>query len=221
MNQSVRPPNNSQDGTPAPKKRKVNLKTVLIIVGVVVVLGIVGMVVTMQEEKKAASPESSAPQVSSADVNSQVPSVPVVVESGSSKAPATNTDFNVDWDVCIAEFVEDLMDTQDFLVDVAVTMKEEQITFSAIVLDSTKPEVALDFADTMLRRFNLFAMMQDSTIETGTKDSYGSLYDVYDVLIGIAPQSQTSNTDKWFVYDAVAKGIHTKQEIKLQKEYRK
>lgn len=47
--------------------------------------------------------------------------------------------------------------------------------------------MALDFADTIIRRFNDNAQVQDGSIKGGDKDYLGGIYDVYDISIGVAP----------------------------------
>ena len=99
-------------------------------------------------------------------------------------------------------------------IGIFINEEEKEITFSASLDDATDPAVALDFADTLIRRFNLSARAQDSTIKSGEKDYYGGIYDTYSIMIGIAPYSKTDDYKEWFIYDAVAVGAHTK--IKLQ-----
>ena len=126
--------------------------------------------------------------------------------------------FNVNWETCIAETKEELTDTEFFSyvkeIGIFINEEEKEITFSASLDDATDPAVALDFADTLIRRFNLSARSQDSTIKSGEKDYYGGIYDTYSIMIGIAPYSKTDDYKEWFIYDAVAVGAHTK--IKLQ-----
>lgn len=134
---------------------------------------------------------------------------------------AAETDiFNVDWETCIEETKEELTNPKFFsyVKEIGIFIDEEnrQITFSASLNDATDPTIALDFADTLIRRFNLSAQTQDNTIKTGEKDYYGGIYDTYSIMIGIAPYSKTNDYKEWFVYDAVAVGAHTK--IKLQEK---
>lgn len=140
-------------------------------------------------------------------------------QTGNDESEQNENGFNVDWDKCLEDLKESVLDQEffPFAKDIYVVVDEEkeQITFSVVVGDATDPEVALDYADTVIRRYNLMANMQDSSIALGGKDYYGGLYDQYDVLIGVAPQSKTNDTDEWFVFDAVISGAHN--EIKLQK----
>lgn len=129
--------------------------------------------------------------------------------------------YNIDWDKCSDDLKESVLNQEFFpyAKDVYVSVNEDRelITFSAVVEDSTSPEIALDYADTLIRQYNLMANMQDNTIKLGSKDSYGGLYDKYDILIGVSPQSNTDNQDEWYIFDAIISGTHRK--IKLQKAY--
>ena len=91
---------------------------------------------------------------------------------------------------------------------------------TAVLNDSTDPNVALDFADTMIRRFSSIAQMQDGNIASPSKDYYGGIYDNYGIMIGIAPSSKTDIASEWFVNTYITKGLHTKQAPELQKAYR-
>lgn len=131
------------------------------------------------------------------------------------------TIFNVNWETCIAETKEELTDSEFFgyvkEIGIFINEEEKQIMFTASLEDATDAAVALDFADTLIRRFNLSAQIQDNSIKGGEKDYYGGIYDTYSIMIGISPYSKTDDYKEWFVYDAVAVGAHTK--IKLQEKY--
>lgn len=90
---------------------------------------------------------------------------------------------------------------QDYYVGLSDDGKTINIT--AVVDDATAPEKALDFADTLVRRTNLNAQLQDSSIESPTKDTYGGLYDRYNALVGVARASDTNNSKAWLVYDGI------------------
>lgn len=159
--------------------------------------------------------------------SSGVSSSLVTSATASSKIAETSssqtTKFNVDWDKCLKDTKANITGkAYPYVKDVyaKVAEKEKLITFTAVLDDSTDPQKALNYADTMLRQYNLFASQQDSNISLGDKESFGGLYDAYNVSIGIAPQSQTNNQSKWFVYDAIGKGTQTKHTIKLQKAYK-
>lgn len=136
----------------------------------------------------------------------------------------TDAQYNLDWDKINTEIKKELTDPEyfDYVLDVAVVFDSStsRISLMAAVSDSVDTDVVLDFADTFLRRVNLSAMTQDASISSGSKDSYGGLYDKYNISIGIAPISKLEDQSKWFVFDAIAKGVQTKHTIKLQRAYR-
>ena len=138
----------------------------------------------------------------------------------------SGTHFNVDWDKCITNTKENsllISSNYPYVKDVYIDVddNEKEIIFMAILDDSTKPEIALEYADTMIRQLNMWARMQDESIANSTKDYYGGLYDVYSIRIGVAPLSQSQNQSKWFVSDYINKGLHTKHTLKLEKAYRR
>lgn len=130
-----------------------------------------------------------------------------------------NTDQNKSFDIDINKCIDDLKTglplepDYTFVKDYAILADGKDLTISIVVDDSTDPEKALDFADTVVRQLNLYANIQDSNIELGNKDFYGGLYTEYTALVGVAPYSQMNNTDEWFVYDAIVGG---KVMLKLQ-----
>ena len=128
--------------------------------------------------------------------------------------------FDVDWDKCIEETKEDIMSQEslDFVDDlfIKVDNDEMKIIITSTVGDSTNGQTALDYADTVVREFNLFANMQDNSIKLGGKDYYGGIYDKYTLMIGISRLSDTDDSDKWLIQDAIVAGAH--QSIDLQNE---
>ncbi len=127
-------------------------------------------------------------------------------------------EYTVDWSKCLEDLKESVLNQEfyPYAKDVGVVVDDDQnrIAISIVVSDDTSPETALDYADTVVRQYNLMASTQDSNIASGSKDYYGGLYDQYDVLIGVAPQSKTGYKDAWFVSDAILSGAHNK--IRLQ-----
>ncbi|MCB2308821.1 hypothetical protein LGL08_20575 [Clostridium estertheticum] len=124
--------------------------------------------------------------------------------------------FNVDWEKCIEDTKTELTNPKyfDYVKDIYIKVEDERITFTAALADSANNDVALDFSDTILRRFNANAQMQDSSIKGGSKDYLGGIYDVYDITIGIAPLSKTKDQNKWYVYDAIAKSVQREPKLK-------
>lgn len=134
---------------------------------------------------------------------------------------ASTASAAIDWDSVSSDWKTEITDPKFFsyVKDAYADLDDNQIVLTAVVGDATDPQVALELADTMIRRFNAIATLQKSSIAPPSKDYYGGLYDQYGVMIGIAPFSQQDNTDKWFVYQFILPGMHTKQAPKLQKAY--
>ncbi len=151
-------------------------------------------------------PENSAESIETPEVTGEE-------ESGE------EAEFAIDWDTLSADFKEDILSNHEYAEDAYAGIGSNgYIQITAVVKDSTEPETVLDFADTLLRKLNSIAMLQDRNISSGTKDSFGGLYDVYGVQIGIAPASKTNDAKEWFIFDAIAPGVQCKHEIKLQSE---
>ena len=131
----------------------------------------------------------------------------------------SSSTINVDMDKCIADLKAGLSLEPDysFVQDYYIGVEDKNITITAVVDDATDPALALDFADTLVRQLNLYAQMQDSSIESSSQYFYGGLYTHYDALVGIAPASKTNSQKDWFVYDGIVGG---KVMLKLNKQYR-
>ncbi len=125
------------------------------------------------------------------------------------------------WALVNKEFKAE-MSSYPYVIDASATRDEDkkEITFAAILQPSTKPAIALDFADTMLRRYSALAQMfLDKDYKPATKDYYGGLWDDYNAMIIIAPQGATEPKD-CFVFDHITRKMHTQQKIELTKKYR-
>lgn len=127
--------------------------------------------------------------------------------------------YNVDMTQCIKDLKDGLILEPDysFVTDYSIKADGDNLTISIVVDDSTPPEKALDFADTMVRQLNLYAQMQDSNIESSSKDNYGGLYKQYSTLVGVSPQSKIKNQDDWFVYGSIGNGNVM---LNLNKQYK-
>lgn len=127
-------------------------------------------------------------------------------EEPTEKTAAVDIDFeklnsDIHEDLLIGSESEDYQFVQDYYVGISDDGKT--INMTAVVDDATDPEKALDFADTLVRRTNLNAQLQDSSLESPQKDTYGGLYDRYNALIGIARASDQNNQKAWLVFDAI------------------
>lgn len=132
---------------------------------------------------------------------------------------STNLDsFNIDFDKCADDTIKANTDPNffDYVKDVYISTDKEdkKITFTVVVGDSTSNDIALEYADTLIRQFNLYASFQDSTLTIGSKDYYGKLYDFYNVQIAVAPLSKVDDPDNWIINQYISAGTHTKIKIK-------
>ncbi|MDU1313941.1 MAG: hypothetical protein E6940_07740 [Clostridium septicum] len=125
--------------------------------------------------------------------------------------------YNVDWEKCIHDTKAEFTNSEQYsyLKDIYIEVSGDKITFTAVLADSTDGKLALDLADSIIRRFNANAQLQDSSVKSSGKDYLGGLYDNYTISIGIAPLSEVKNQSKWYIYDAIEKKVH--REPKLQK----
>lgn len=144
------------------------------------------------------------------------------VEAEAEKATDVDeeSEETIDMNKCISDLKENLPLEPDytFVRDYSISINDDdQIVISAVVDDATDPTIALDFADTLVRQLNLYAQMQDSSIESASKDFYGGLYERYSALVGVAPASKIDDKDSWFVHDGIVGG---KVMLKLNKAYR-
>lgn len=134
---------------------------------------------------------------------------------------ATQKGIDEKWALVDKEFKAE-MSSYPYVVDASALRDEskKEITFSAILQPATKPANALDFADTMLRRYAALAQTYlDKDYKSGSKDYYGGLFDDYNAMIIIAPQGATEPKD-CFVFDHITRKMHTQQKIELTKKYR-
>lgn len=132
------------------------------------------------------------------------------LETGVKEDNKETMTYNVDWEKCIndtkAEFINS--DYYTYVKDVYIEVSNDEITFTAVVSDSTDSEVVLDFADSIIRRFNSNAQLQNSSIKSSGKDYLGGLYDTYKISIGISALSTINNSNEWYICDVIGKGVH-------------
>jgi len=81
----------------------------------------------------------------------------------------------------------------------------------AVMEGGLKKWVAMEFADTMIRRFSSFVVMYNDGVTGPTNDNYGSLFDEYKIQVGVAPVGQTENPDNWYYMQWIYPKMHTKQ----------
>lgn len=119
------------------------------------------------------------------------------------------------FDKAIAEATAELKNkefhkyTQD--VHISVDEKNKEVTMTAVMNDGLKKWVAMEYADTMIRRFSSWAAMFNDGLTKPTNDNYGSLFDEYKIHIGVAPKSQINKQENWYYEKVIYPRMHTKQ----------
>ena len=171
---------------------------------------------TVKSDKKA---DEATTEDSSDKANSSESDASDQGNDSTSSTSDTQTASSLNMDKCISDLKANLPLDPDYtyVQDYYIGVKDDTITITAVVDDSTDPSLALDFADTFVRQLNLYAQMQDSSIESSSQNFYGGLYTRYNALVGVAPASKTNNQKDWFVYDGISGG---KVMLKLNKQYR-
>ena len=121
----------------------------------------------------------------------------------------------IKFDKAIAEATAELKNkefnkfTRD--VHISVDEKEKTVVLTAVMDAGLKKWVAMEFADTMIRRFSSWVSMYNDGVTGPSNDNYGSLFDEYKIQIGIAPVGQVDNPDKWYYAKWIYPRMHTKQ----------
>ena len=172
---------------------------------------------TASTDSTAAETETESPTETETTAETKAP-----VETETETQTAAAAKVNLDIEKCAEDLKAGLQLEPDysFVRDYYIGLSKDddhQIIISIIVDDYTDPTLALDFADTVVRQLNLYAQMQDGSIEPASMDFYGGLYTRYSALVGVAPASKTNDQSAWFVYDGIVGG---KVMLKLNKQYR-
>lgn len=144
------------------------------------------------------------------------PKQPVPVAKQEQKAPEKKEEKQgLKWDKAIAEATAELKNkefhkyTKD--VSISVNEKEKEVTMMAIMNDGLKKWVAMEYADTMIRRFSSWMTIYNEGLTSPTDNNYGSLFDEYKIHIGVAPYSQRDKQQNWYYEKVIYPRLHTKQ----------
>ena len=161
-----------------------------VLVAIFLVWLIHGMIVAEPQPKQAAKPEVKTEQ----------------------KAPEKKP---IKFDKAIADATAELKNKEfhKFTRDVFIKVdeKEKTVVLMAVMEGGLKKWVAMEFADTMIRRFSSFVVMYNDGVTGPTNDNYGSLFDEYKIQVGVAPVGQTENPDNWYYMKWIYPKMHTKQ----------
>lgn len=136
-----------------------------------------------------------------------------VAEKKEKEAQATKEEAAIN--KAIPETVQEMKDKRyhPMVADayIEVDYNKKLVTMTVVVNPTTDKSAALDLADTMIRRFSSNVLTHDSSFTAPSGNSYGSLFDEYDIAIAIAQVQHKDNRSKWLYDQYITKGMHTKQ----------
>lgn len=116
------------------------------------------------------------------------------------------------FDKAIEKVTEELKDKQNFPytkdVHFEVNNEKKEVVMTAIMNNGLKKWVAMEFADTMIRRFSFWAAFYNDTLKGPDKDSYGSLFDEYGIFIVVGSSADGKNN---YYEKFIRPKMHTKQ----------
>ena len=105
----------------------------------------------------------------------------------------------------ISDWISDTgyMDSYDYVTDWAISDNSGDVSISVVVKDGTDPDAALQVADGLVRQVSAAACNQNADLSGPTGDNYGSFYDYYTAMVGVAEQSKTGDTKDWLVFHSI------------------
>lgn len=168
-----------------------------------IVIGTIGIAMEEPEEGNIQNSETVDQEENGPDYQT---------ETVTNKDTIQEKSINVEWDKVIEETKKEVMNPEFFsyVKDTHIEVSEEDkiITFTAVLGDSTDKEVAVEFADTFVRKFSSNIAIKNSNLESPGHEYLGEVFDHYSIRIGVTPLSKTDNQNEWFVDDAIARGVH-------------
>ena len=101
----------------------------------------------------------------------------------------------------------------DDIVSVAIEIDDaNKIVIMTMVLKSdTNKEKALFLGDSLIRLFSINAVKSGLDVTMPTENNYGSLFDEWNIYLGIAPENAVTDDSKWYYHYVITRGQHTKQ----------
>ena len=71
----------------------------------------------------------------------------------------------------------------EYVKDAAVTIKDKTISLAVVTSPLVSKNYAKDVGENFVRLFGTFTAVADNDLEAPTNDSYGGIYEYYDLLI--------------------------------------
>lgn len=85
--------------------------------------------------------------------------------------------------------------------------KKKEIMLMWVVADEFPDNQIRRYADDLIKYFNDAAAVQDFSIATSGKDSYGGLWEEYALSFSIVPESTQDDADTWFISGNYGAGV--------------
>lgn len=118
-------------------------------------------------------------------------------------------------DAAVDETIKELEDKKNHPMvksaGIKVDHEKKVVTMVLGVNAATNKKEALDLADTMIRRFSSNVNLHDGSFTLPSNDTYGSLFDDYNISITVAPEQFMNDKSKWLYTQYIPKGLHTKK----------
>lgn len=146
--------------------------------------------------------------------NDQENYVTVTTQNGTKKVSRDELkkkEFKPTIDAAEKEFEDKRYFPDVISVQYKVNTSDDTIEMYAIVRDNVGQKYALELADTMIRRFSSIAALNDHSLEAPGANDYGTLFDVYNIKIGVMHNKDIERPDRWLYYKVITAGMHTKQ----------
>lgn len=167
-----------------------------------------------QKQTNDASPKTVSTSSSSSTSSPSYSSTSSSTKENQQKQSATT--INIDWDKAIATTKNDVLQQEKMVqdIDINVDQSSKSIKISLACNNAINQEAAAEAADTVVRRLNSNAQMQDSSIKGGSKDYWGGIWDTYELKIGVAKTIDAEKRNNWLIDDVVQPGVQGKHKFK-------
>lgn len=84
---------------------------------------------------------------------------------------------------------------------------KKEIMLMWVVADDLPDSEIRNYAEALIKEFNDAVAIQDFSIATSSKDSYGGLWDEYGLSFSLVPESTQDEEDTWFISGSYGAGI--------------
>lgn len=132
-----------------------------------------------------------------------------------SSSPAIS---NVDWSKAITQTKSDILAQEKLVadVDIQVDNSNKTIIISLVCNNAINQNAMVEAVDTAVRRLSANAQMQNSSIQSGGKDYWGGIWDVYTLDMRVSKNMYVDDPSKWSIRDVVQPGVQGNHKFKAK-----